>query len=47
MLFDNDPAVRRRAALALGRVNDTLALDSAAIVLADDGDPSVRAMARL
>lgn len=45
MLFDSDPAVRRRAALALGRVNDTLALDSSAIVLAEDGDPSIRAMA--
>lgn len=45
LLFDNDPVVRRRAALALGRVNDTLALDSVAIALTTDKDPSVRAMA--
>ena len=45
LLFDDDAGVRRRTALALGRINDTLALDSAGLVLASDRDPAVRAMA--
>ncbi len=44
-LSDKSEAVRERAALALGRVNDTLALDSLRRVLLDDPSPKVRGMA--
>lgn len=45
MLSDGSAEVRARAALALGRVNDTLALDSLKRVLLDDPSPKVRANA--
>jgi HEAT repeat protein/cyclophilin family peptidyl-prolyl cis-trans isomerase len=45
LLFDGDAAVRRRAAIALGRINDTLTIDSVAMALKSDSDPSVRAAA--
>lgn len=44
-LSDKSESVRERAALALGRVNDTLALDSLKRVLLSDPSPKVRRMA--
>lgn len=44
-LFDASEEVRERAALALGRVNDTLALDTLRHALLNDRSPRVRAMA--
>lgn len=44
-LSDKSEAVRERAALALGRVNDTLALDSLRRVLLNDPSPKVRGTA--
>lgn len=44
-LSDKSEAVRERAVLALGRVNDTLALDSLRRVLLEDPSPKVRGMA--
>lgn len=46
-LSDKSEAVRERAALALGRVNDTLALDSLRRVLLNDPSPKVRGTAAL
>lgn len=43
MLTDGDAAVRRRAALALARVNDTLTIDAVANRMLEDGNPDVRA----
>ncbi len=45
MLSDRSEEVRERAALALARVNDTLALDSLRRVLMSDPSPRVRGMA--
>lgn len=44
-LSDGNEAVRARAALALGRVDDTLTIDSLKRVLLDDPSPKVRANA--
>jgi len=44
-LSDKSEAVRERAVLALGRVNDTLALDSLRRVLLEDPSAKVRGMA--
>ncbi|HUU44351.1 MAG TPA: HEAT repeat domain-containing protein, partial [Acidobacteriota bacterium] len=44
-LFDDDEDVRVRTALALGRVNDSLALDTLRHALLEDASPRVRAMA--
>jgi len=44
-LSDRNEKVRERAALAVGRVNDTLAIDSLRRVLLEDPSPRVRAMA--
>ncbi|MBI3871629.1 MAG: HEAT repeat domain-containing protein [candidate division Zixibacteria bacterium] len=44
-LSDRNEDVRERAVLALGRVNDTLALDSLRRVVLGDPSPRVRAMA--
>ena len=45
LMFDRNAEVRRRAALAIARVNDTLAVDSVRQVLKNDSDPKVRATA--
>lgn len=45
MLSDRNETVRERAAYALGRVDDTLALDSLRRVLLEDESPKVRAAA--
>jgi cyclophilin family peptidyl-prolyl cis-trans isomerase/HEAT repeat protein len=47
LMFDRDADVRYRAALAVARVNDTLAVDSIRLVLQKDPDPRVRAVAAL
>ena len=43
MINDGDEGVRRRAALALARVNDTLTIDAVATRMLEDDDPAVRA----
>jgi|GEM_PF-1965147 len=45
LLSDDHEAVRVRAALALGRINDTLNLDTLRSVLLNDQSPEVRGMA--
>lgn len=42
LMFDRDAVVRRRASLAIARVNDTLVVDSVRLALLEDSDPQVR-----